>query len=559
MAESSFILKVGHSSRGITKCSYNHITDPRSSVATCCTTCVICGEAIGSNFLLDRIKSHRIYYHQGCAVCPIGYHLRSISLKMRNNEEIEVSLNCLHKCKVCDNFLCRKVPYIKLDREFVHNKCTKISTCCVCRSSSTGEDLITDGDFIRHRKCIPSNCVFCGKSVPPNSNLGPLGDKLKQYGHDAHSACLAVRNCSNCGLHDNDMLYDGKEFRHLECSSEVCSLCRKIIGKDVSVAFSYGNSLYHYSCVEKQKCVGCDKILNKGIILSDDGKIFYHSTCDPSLCQGCFLPIGKITSRVINNLKYHMGCGPKCKICNVARENDSEDLKMVEKGIYLHEVCSTEPCLLCGSPLGHPSNTFMMKFAKGERFVHKVCLTPCNVCGDRKIIIKRKDLPLLDAKNRPFLRNDIKQSFASLLVGIKYGKVLSAKKVPKDVLFLILEAIINKSNKAYESLPFVLNGEVDMRMHCTPYRCKSTYCKTCGSSDMRWSLTDYTRCSNTTCILKFKAMRRIATEILEIPIDYDWPKIDSTLLLKTAFLKKGWSLSHEKVCLYNAMMISLKI
>lgn len=556
------ILPPGHPALGALKCTHpTHIRNDGSyGVKMCCTICVICGQEAGANIL----HQGPVYYHQRCIPCPSDNYpkcLRYPTCSKDSDGNVICRIDCKDRCPKCKYCFIQGSQIITLDRTKYHLKCVPEIYCHGCPNIHSGDNLITDGEIVRHPECVIETCCFCKEPAYFVDLDKSYVFEMSKYKKRAHMRCVLLQKCSKCGVHDDNMTFDGEKFIHHLCNPKSCFVCSKTIGGQD--AWEVGNDrACHVTCFSKLVCTVCNNKMSLDDFVETEtpGK-FRHRECIGILCSECFEPIKRSKFRKVRDKIYHLEHGPFCVYCRERREDES----LLERNyqhydVYSHSDCLSEICLFCKKHLGNPQKCVDVCLGVGNLMIHKSCDKKCNNCNLTRLpsysIGFTEPTHIL---NRPYLRSDIKTAYASLLNAIKFGSVESAKKVPKDVLLMILDQIILATPFASASTPFVLDGKVNLAETCSHTRCTATMCKTCGKNRMAWDKNDITRCQEKRCMLVVKTLRRIKKEIFGSNPSRSWPGESTTGIseIEREFLEVGWTLSVYKLNLYSAMMGSL--
>lgn len=509
-----------------------------------CLKCLLCGENSHLDINYINLSSkHAVFVHSGCIF--LGNCHRTFSV-LEENGKYKVTVRCecpethqFPSCQKCHLFFGRYSPTIRGYNGLYHEKC-----------------LLDPG----------RECTICHENVGKDFQWFVLFDGTVKY---IHNNCLKQQKCHICGT-AGEKIEPTEEgnFKHsVPCRADLCESCDLPIGIQLSYKIE-GRKFWHSDCFNKESCYLCNGNLDflQGII--QDGDKLRHFHCDPSLCPDCLKPLANDEPRTFGGKKYHSTCGPVCCACGNYTENDNEEtLLKYGNDEYLHPTCVLDPCVYCGNPMGNEASVY-------ESFqIHQDCTAPCGHCSRRAIFVDDFPLPYVPVEDFQYLHPVFLRTLHAFLVAAKFSSIESFRKVPKDVLKMIIGMVVNIDDQSRRSYNLRCDGQIDLYGICTVRSCPmNNRCKTCGKP-MSWFAGDVNHCTPGRCTLIVDGLQTIEEKVFGRTLRYgkshssmyqlthvSWPQNHDTGMKMTViqFVTNSRNLSHEQITFYNAMIMSLK-
>lgn len=558
--------------------------------------CKCCGAACKpeeETLIYDRMGTQLHYhtlclqYSDVCCVCKKGPTV----------DRFIMAENKLYHDKCCPRYICvicgdARIHYdlstwyaVNGKEIYVHRKCIKSVKCISCQQELDNTEygfrkIKNDGNGIQHLNCKSDKCPICYKPIGMAESVKTLTSDRSRIDDESHSwekpgytlchkSCASKPKCTKCKLpceNIEEFIIGVLDDYHRDCSTEICSLCSKIIGPNPKTIID-GGIEYHTACLNLAICYVC-RGLGYGEKTFDAGIGFRHTNCSIKKCHECYQYMGQSQGLVIEGKLYHGDpiraplCSPVCDCCSTRNFHNKEiHLKLQSNGRYRHTTCNGSPCIVCNLPLGR---TESMQDIHNLRIreaiqIHKQCSSICPTCKAVGPIIAKIGLDsYMTEENKSTLPRILKRAWITFYLVLTHKP--AGVNIPKDVVRLILETFI--CSEQFRIIAPIRKGVFDLRLICNSYRCATRKVCICGDLYFwTWRSHFTAGCHPDRCRRVTDAMREIMEVIFERKdLSYDWPENEEAGLtaINIAVVKTPiHKLDSNRTYLYRMMMDSI--
>lgn len=228
-------------------------------------------------------------------------------------------------------------------------------------------------------------------------------------------------------------------------------------------------------------------------------------------------------------------------------------------------------CFICHK------NVKEQDFAFDNVAIHMSCTTKCKYCTSRAIDENQLFLQDIVMEDFQYLHPVFLRSLQAFLVASKFSNIKSFRKVPRDILKLIVGIIVNSDYESRRSYNLRCEGKLDLYGTCTLSRCRlSSKCPVC-SHRISWYENDLNHCRLDRCSKIAEGIQTINEKVFNRTLWYgpketnqildavpkthvSWPfnNNNGIKITNMTFIQKARKLSHEQITFYNAMMETLR-